>query len=108
MILVLTLFSARWATKITGSIRVLNDFVNNLKIAQDKDDKNEVVSKISENPAFTTIARQYKANIALDTFRRNRDGSLISNANAMVRRSIGYESSEVPNHMEFLLHSSRN
>ena len=49
MILVLTLFSARWATKITGSIKVLNDFVNNLKIAQDKDDKNEVVSKISEN-----------------------------------------------------------
>ena len=94
MILVLTLFSARWATKITGSIKVLNNFVNNLKLAQDKDDKNEVVSKISENSAFTTIARQYKANIALNTFKRNRDGSLISNAEVMVRRSIGYETSK--------------
>ena len=53
-----------------------------------------MVREVAKNPAFLKIARQYSANISLNTFERSREGTLISTAEKNIRKSIVYEEIE--------------
>ena len=64
--------SVRWTKKITNSIKILNEYTSMLKQAQDRDNKDNVVSKVAKHQAFKKISKQYDANITLNTFQRTR------------------------------------